>query len=65
MTITIPVQNNVEVILADIYIKCEVKLCPMTPPRTTEGKIALESLEIRMNEWAHRLGAQILKEVAV
>lgn len=64
MKITIPVQNNVEVIVADMYIKCEVKISPFCPPRTLEGSMALQNLEVRLNEWAHRLGQQILKEVS-
>ena len=59
MNIKIPVHNNVEVIIADLFIKVSVGVHPMYPPETTEGKLAIERFEQVLNELAYKLASEI------
>lgn len=45
MNIHIPVAHNVETIIAKMYIDVNVALHPKMPPRTTEGKLAVEQIQ--------------------
>ena len=50
MRINIPVQNNVEVIIAEVFIQTAVRLHPLMPPQTTEGGLALQRIQTVLNE---------------
>lgn len=60
---TIPVQNSVEVIVTEVYIKVNVGLQSMMHPRTHEGKMALEMFQQRLNQVAYKLAHEIEKEL--
>jgi hypothetical protein len=63
MNIKIPVQNNVEVIIADVFIKADVSLRPLVPPRTTEGMLVLERIETVMGEKVYTAIKETLKQI--
>lgn len=63
MNIKIPVQNNVEIIIADIYVKCEIKLREQTPIRTNEGKLAFAEMQNRLSIVAYKMSDEILKNI--
>lgn len=50
MNIRIPINNTVEIIVADLYVNVQCKLQPQIPVEKTEAKIALQSLEIKINQ---------------
>lgn len=54
MQIKIPVQNNVEVIIGDMFIKVDARVNPISPPMTTEGKIALEQFNSYLSANIHQ-----------
>jgi hypothetical protein len=63
MEIKIPVQNNVEVIMAEVYIKCDVRLLPISPPRTTEGMYALTNIEQAFNARIYTAIKEAMKKI--
>jgi len=54
MQITIPVQNNVETILCDLYFRVDITPMPIVPVRTIEGKTALEHFKQHLQVTVHR-----------
>lgn len=65
MVIKIPIQNNVEVIIADVYVKVEIKLNEQSPIRTTEGKAAFESIQARLRNLSYKMANEILEEFKI
>jgi hypothetical protein len=63
MRINIPVQNNVEVLIAEVFIKSDVRLHTLMPPRTTEGKFALEEIQNILRAKIYNAIHDALKEI--
>ena len=49
MRIKIPIQNNVEVVLADVFIDVNVGIRPLYPPKTTDARIAIKQVKVTFN----------------
>ncbi len=49
MKIEVPINNTVEVVVADLYVNVECKLLPSSPIEKTEAKLALEQVEVKIN----------------
>jgi len=63
MRIEIPVNNSIETIVVDIYIKSEVNLMPVVPTRTTEAKLVIERIQTVLNEKIYTAIQEALKQV--
>lgn len=63
MEIKIPVLNNIEVIIAEVYIKVEIKLREQRPIQTNEGKIAFEGIQVRLSNLSYKVANDILNEL--
>jgi DNA-binding ferritin-like protein len=63
MNIKIPVQNNVEVIVGDVYVSTRVNFHPMFPPQTTEGKLAVDAISLRLNQLGHEMASKISQAI--
>lgn len=63
MKIEIPVRNSVEVIVANLYVNCDIHLQPYTKPRTVEGELAIQQMQVRLNEVARKLSKEIMDAV--
>jgi hypothetical protein len=50
MEIKIPINNTVEIIVADLYVNVTCKLLPQIPVEKREAKIALQTLEMNINK---------------
>lgn len=61
--ITIDVPNSIEVIIADVYVKVDIHLREMHPIKTTNGKIAFESLQNNLKQPSYKLADEIMNEI--
>jgi len=59
----IPVENGVEIILCDFFVRCDVRILPMVPPDSITAKIALDAFETRCRSLSHELAAKISDEL--
>ena len=50
MNIKVPINNTIEIIVADLFINFQCKLMPQIPVSTVEGKLALGNIEAKINE---------------
>lgn len=50
MNIKIPINNTVEIIVADLYVNFQCKLMPQVPVEKIEAKNALQQIEYRINQ---------------
>lgn len=50
MEIKIPINNTVEIIIADLYVSVQCKLQPQIPVEKTEAKVALQQIESKINQ---------------
>lgn len=62
MKITIPIQNSVEIIICDVFVKCAIGINTESPVRTTEGKIAIDRLKTKLNHLASEMAYRITEE---
>lgn len=50
MRIKIPIDNTVEIIVADLYVNIQCRLRPEIPVEKTEAKMALQQIEAKINQ---------------
>lgn len=50
MNIKIPINNTVEIIVADLYVNVQCKLQPQIPVEKVEAKLALQQVEYKINQ---------------
>ncbi|HMI79343.1 MAG TPA: hypothetical protein VK484_11150 [Ferruginibacter sp.] len=50
MNLRIPINNTVEIIVADLYVNIQCKLQPQIPVEKTEAKLALQQIEMKINQ---------------
>jgi hypothetical protein len=67
MNIKIPINNSVEVVVADLYVNVQCKLQPQVPIERTEARIALNTLEAKLNiifqEAVYKAKKELEKEI--
>jgi hypothetical protein len=50
MEIKVPINNTVEIIVADLYVNVQCKLQTQIPVEKTEAKTALQQVELKINQ---------------
>lgn len=50
MKIKIPINNTIEIVIADLYVNVQCKLQPQIPVEKTEVKLALQQIEMEINQ---------------
>ncbi len=63
MKISVPINNTVEVVICDVFVKVQVSLQTEQPLKTTEAKIAIDSLKIRLNHIASEMAYRITESI--
>lgn len=61
--IKLPIQNTVEVVIADIRVECSIRVDPMVEPHSVEARIVLDAFKSRLNELAGKFSHEIVRKV--
>lgn len=61
--INIPVSQNVEIIIAEVFINVDINLREQMPIKTELGKHAFRQFQDRLTMVAHRLAREIMNEL--
>jgi len=46
----LPIQNTLEIIICDLYVKINVSLYPLSAPQSTVGKIYLDQINMCLKQ---------------
>lgn len=63
MIINLPVENKVEIIACDLYIKVDAKTCPTMPIRTIEGQLVIDQFNSRLSFEIHKAIESTIKSL--
>lgn len=61
--LSLPVHNNVAVLIGDIYIHCGIRFNPKSPPETSIEKVSVDQFNLRLQEMGHRIAAEMSSKV--
>lgn len=57
--INIPVKNNIELMMCDVYLNVDIKLLPMIPPHSKLAEITLTELNTRLKQVGYEIAAMV------
>lgn len=63
MKISIPIENTANILIGDIFIKCEVKFMPESPNLNTLDATILDMFNSRLKNLGYEIAAKISDEL--